>query len=102
MSPSTSIYTLMFERWWQGGNDGGLALWPGSLKVWPAGEFGQAALDKLAEQHQLTLLAAAPRRAGELMCYDGRLWHHGAAHSAPGVAPRRVFYFTSLHAEVRF
>ena len=71
---------------------GGLVLWPGSLRA----VFRDRAPSLLAAG-VIPALQMPDQRAGAIVCYERRVWHHGQRHVGTSSAdePRRVLYFTA-------
>lgn len=69
---------------------GGLAVLPGSMHVQALGMSWQSLLEMRAGGDTEALA-----QRGEMVCYDGRVWHRGVAHVGLGIQ-RRVIYFTML------
>jgi hypothetical protein len=67
---------------------GGLALWPGTVgdARWELASSGG--------QEECALAEFQPR--GGVVCYDGRLWHHGERHAGGSAPTRRVLYFSAI------
>jgi ectoine hydroxylase-related dioxygenase (phytanoyl-CoA dioxygenase family) len=66
---------------------GGLVLWPGSAQAAPSGAVDAERRRRAAGEPELE---AMPLLRGDVVCYDGRLWHRGDEHTEPSAPTRRA------------